>query len=381
MHWGPSEDDPEEPGGAEGGWVPPEARSWRHPSELHVAGVAAVLTATHGWRRSAALVVGTTALMAIAAGTLLLVNTGSSPGTATLDTMPVGTAAVTPCCTLSPDTARDAEQSVVSIEPTVGPGATGCGVVIATHLVATTEAALAGARSVRIVAATGRLLGGVVLAVDRTSDVVILRLSAPLPAAQMDVGVTLGSGNPALAVAMRPAAGGRAPEPVWTSGTVVSVGEPPPGAAAGTAMAEITVRGRSVPVMPGEPLFDRSGRVEGILDRAHGPDRSFLPMSLVAGVSNELETIGKVRHGWLGVTDATLEGAVGARVVWVDPHGAAAHSLQAGDVILRLDGWPVRSAAQLRSMLYVMAPGTRVSVEAMRATRVVRAVVELAPSP
>ena len=86
MHWGPPEDDPEDLGVGTGGWVPPEARSWRHPSELHAAGVAAVLTAAHGWRRGAAIAVGTTALMAIVAGALLLANTGASRGSPTLDT-------------------------------------------------------------------------------------------------------------------------------------------------------------------------------------------------------------------------------------------------------------------------------------------------------
>ncbi|MDA8309285.1 MAG: PDZ domain-containing protein [Actinomycetota bacterium] len=380
MHWGPSEDDPDDQGAAGGGWVPPEARTWRHPSELHMATVAAVLTTTHGWRRSAALAVGGAALLAIAAGALLLAKTGSSPGAATLDTMPVGTAAVTPCCTLSPVLTRDAEQAVVSIEPTVGPGATGCGVVVASRLVVTTEAALAGARSVRVVAATGRMLGGTVVAADHDSGIVLLRLSAPLPSAQMDVGDTLGSGTPALAMALRPGTGNHPPKPVWTSATVVSVGEPPPGAPP-SAMAAITVRGASVPVMPGEPLVDRHGRVEGILASAWGSERSFLPMSFVVGVTNDLATIGKVQHGWLGVTDATPEGASGAEVVWVDPRGAAAHALRAGDVIVRADGWRVHSASQLRSMLYVLAPGTRVSLVARRGSRVIRAVVELAPSP
>jgi len=380
VHWGPSEDDPEDPEGAGGGWVPPESRTWRHPSEVHLAGVAAVIGAP-GWRRSAALAVGGVAMLAIAAGALLLASTGSSPPTAvTLDTMPIGTAAVTPCCTLAPDLARDAEQAVVTIEPTAGPGATGCGVVVADQLVATTEAALGSERKVRVIAATGRLLTGEAVAVDHSSGVVLLRISGSLPPAPMDESGTLGSGTPALAVGMRPSAGGEAPKAVWSSGTIVSVGEPSPGGPT-TSMAQITVRGASVPVIQGEPLVDQRGLVVGILDAAHGADRSFLPMSLVVGVSNDLQMLGKVRHGWLGVTDATLDTGSGAEVVWVDPKGAAAHTLHAGDVILRVDGWQVHSAADLRSMLYVMAPGTKVAVQAKRGTRVVHAVVELAPSP
>jgi S1-C subfamily serine protease len=361
--------------------VPPEARTWRHPSELHAARVAVVLTAAQGWRRGATVAVGTAALMAIVAGALLLANTGSSRGTPTLDTMSVGTSPATPCCTLSPLLTRDAEHAVVSIEPTgTGPGETGCGVVVATGLVATTETALAGARRVRVVAATGRLLDGDVIAQDSVTGIVLLRLSESLPAAQMDLGETPGAGTSVLAVAMRPATDRRTPQPLWTSATVVSVGQPSP-AAPSTSMAEITVRGASVPVMPGEALVDTRGHVEGILDGANGSERSFLPMSLVVGVSNDLETMGRVLHGWLGITDATPSGADGAKIVWVDPRGAAAQTLRAGDVIVRVDGWRVHSAADLRSMLYVMAPGTKVSVEAMRGTHLVRTIVELATSP
>ncbi|MDA8310094.1 MAG: PDZ domain-containing protein [Actinomycetota bacterium] len=378
MSLGRPEGDPDDPEAGAGGWVPPESRTWRHPSELHAASVAAVLTAAHGWRRGAALVVGTAALMAIAAGAFLLAKTSSSPRT-TLDTMPVGTAAVTPCCTLSPLLTRDAEQAVVSIEPTVGPGATGCGVVIASELVATTQAALAGAREVRVIAATGRLLDGDVIATDPTSGIALVHLNAPLPAARTDVGDTLGAGMRVLAFTMRPTPG-PAPKPLWTSATVVSVGQPPPGGPV-DSMAEITVRGASVPPMPGEPLIDSHGRVEGILAAADGSERSFLPMSLVVGVSDDLETMGRVRHGWLGITDAAPRGSPGAQVVWVDPHGAAARALRAGDVIVGVDGWRVRSPADLRSMLYVMAPGTRVSMEVERGSGLVRTVVELAPSP
>ncbi len=380
MSWGPFEDEPEDPAGNTGGWVPPEARSWRHPSEVHSARVAAVLTAAQGWRRGATLVVGVTAIMAIVAGALLLAETGSSPGTSTIDTMPVGTAAVTSCCELSPTLTRDTEEAVVSIEDAAGSGASGCGVVVGDGLVVTTLAALEGDRKVRVVTATGQLLDGTVLAADSTSGVALVRLGASLHTAPVDVGDTLGNGTPALAVAMQPAADGRSPKALWTSATVVSVGEAPPGAPA-TSMAEITVRGASVPVMPGEPLVGQDGRVEGILDGSHGTERSFLPMSLVVGVSDDLETMGKVRHGWLGVTDASLHGTAGAKILWVDPHGAAARVLHPGDVIVRVDGGLVRSSAELRSMLYVMAPGTRVSIEALRGTRVVRAVVELAPSP
>ena len=414
--------------------MPPEARTWRHPSELQAshATVAAVLSGPESWRRGTAFVVGTMALAAIVFGALLLVNTGSTPVSVDADSMPIGTAAVTQCCTLSPALARDAVQAVVSIGParpaatsrpaaatsrpaaattsrpaTTSPlsswhGASGCGVVVGDGIVATTVAALDGARRVRVVSATGRSMQGEVIATDHVSQIVLLRLSGTtasgslpvLASSQVEDPDLVSPGMTELAVAMQTAGARSAPTAKWSSGTVTSVGEPGPApggtvhgtttvtSAGSSAIAQISVNGPSVPAMPGEPLIDKKGRMVGILDGAQGAQRSFLPMSFVMGVANELETLGRVRHGWLGVTDTTPQGGrAGALVVWVDPRGAAAGALHPGDVIVRVDGRRVHSSADLRSMLYAMSPGTRVTLQATRGTRVVRAVVELAPSP
>ena len=393
--------------------MPPEARTWRHPSELQAshATVAAVLSGPESWRRGTAFVVGTMALAAIVFGALLLVNTGSTPVSVDADSMPIGTAAVTQCCTLSPALARDAVQAVVSIGPArpaaTSPlsswhGASGCGVVVGDGIVATTVAALDGARRVRVVSATGRSMQGEVIATDHVSQIVLLRLSGTtasgslpvLASSQVEDPDLVSPGMTELAVAMQTAGARSAPTAKWSSGTVTSVGEPGPApggtvhgtttvtSAGSSAIAQISVNGPSVPAMPGEPLIDKKGRMVGILDGAQGAQRSFLPMSFVMGVANELETLGRVRHGWLGVTDTTPQGGrAGALVVWVDPRGAAAGALHPGDVIVRVDGRRVHSSADLRSMLYAMSPGTRVTLQATRGTRVVRAVVELAPSP
>lgn len=381
MLWGPSDEEEPAEAGSESGWVPPEARNWRHPSELHAAAFAAIFTVPrHRWRRRAA-VVGAVGLVAVVAGTILLVQTGSAPPATNLDSMPVGTAAVTACCRLSPAVARGVEESIVSIEGAAGQHvATGCGVVVGVGLVATTSAALRGARRVRVLAATGASLDGTVVALDRASGVVVLRLSAQLPPGPVLDTPTLARGSDVVAVALRAAKPVGRPAPAWASGTVVSVGQPAPRNAAG-GMATITMQGVSVPAMPGEALVDPRGRVQGMLVASDGPDRSFLPMAVVVGVSNELETMGKVRHGWLGVTDETVPGHPGAVVVWVDPHGAAAGKLRVGDSIVRVNGESVASSTALRSMLYVMAPGTSVRLDAERGSRKVKAVVRLAQAP
>lgn len=370
------------------GWIPPEARTWRHPSELYARGhgaaaaqMAVAFDAQPSWRRGATVLVGTAALLAIMIGAALLASTGATPSQSTLTTMSVR-AAVTPCCTLTTSATRDAEAAVVSLEPASPHSDTtiGCGVVVGDGLVATTEQALRGARRVRIVSASGRSLHATIVATDRASGIALLRTSGTMPATPAVSGSDAAPGVPALAITLRAAKNGAVPRPAWTSGTIVAVGTPAPGKAS-PDMGQITVRGPSVPAIEGEPLVDTHGHVLGILDGAKGTTRWFLPMSLVTGVSLDLETMGEVRHGWLGVTDATATGGPGAQILTVVPHGAAAGVLRPGDVIVAVDGVPTTSSAQLRSMLYVMAPGTKVTIELQRNGHRHTVVVQLQPSP
>jgi S1-C subfamily serine protease len=382
VHSGPTPGDPEDFGTVGGGWVPPEARSWRHPSELFASFPSATALPARRLHRAAVLGVGTTAMMAILVGALLLANTGRTHVVVTADTSPPMTTAITHCCQLPASLARGAEESVVSIE-TAGGGATlGCGVVVGDGLVATTTSALRGARRVRAVAATGRWLGASVLATDAESGVALLRLGASLPSApatSADV-PAVGRGMAAMVVSLTAPTRRDRPLATWSAGTVVAVDTPAPGMSA-TSMADITLHGPAVPEMPGAALVDEQGRIVGMLDSSHGADRVFLPMGLVESVSSELDTIGRVRHGWLDVTDATPKGALGALVVSVDPSGAAAKVLQPGDVIVRVDDIPVTSSVELRALIYVLPPGARVTVQAVQGRQPVKGVVELAASP
>lgn len=379
-----SPDDAEgEEDGSAGGWIPPEQRAWRHPSELF-AGVPALGSYRRHDRRGPTVLVGATAAAAIAVGLLLLVATGSGPGQTALDTMPVSTAAVTQCCRLAATLAATDEASVVSLAPRGSSSrTTGCGVVVGDgDLVATTEDALHGARKVEAVSATGHHLTAVVIATDADSGVALLRLSSALQPAPVEQVDGIGAGSPAMAVAMtvRPGSTQTAPRAVWTSGTVTSVGDGVEGAP-DAGMGVITLRGRSVPDVPGEPLVSARGAVVGILAGSTGSVRTFLPMPLVVGVSDELESTGRVHHGWLDLVDSAAPGSSGALVDSVDPNGASAGALQPGDVILRIDDTPVSSPAQLRSLLYVLPPGAKVTVAVRRGHRVVTPVVALAPTP
>jgi putative serine protease PepD len=69
-----------------------------------------------------------------------------------------------------------------------------------------------------------------------------------------------------------------------------------------------------------------------------------------------------VAHGWLGVEGATATGTLGAQVVKVEAGSPAAGRLQPGEVITGIGDVPIRTMADLRARLYVMAPSTTVAL-------------------
>jgi S1-C subfamily serine protease len=136
--------------------------------------------------------------------------------------------------------------------------------------------------------------------------------------------------------------------------------------------------------------------VSGILDSTQTQGDAtvgiFLPAELVLGVTRQLVGAGSVEQGWLGVEASDIGSATGATVTAdsdvpdgatldaVDAQGAAARAgLQAGDVIVAVDGEPVHSTAELRTRLYADLPGTTVAVGVQRSGVLETASVVLAP--
>jgi serine protease Do len=114
----------------------------------------------------------------------------------------------------------------------------------------------------------------------------------------------------------------------------------------------------------GDPLLDAAGAVVGIL---YDPDPgtspvTFLPSQLVVGVADDLRSSNRVEHGWLGVSGADAPDGAGARVEAVQSGGPAAGRLQVGQVIVAVNALPVRTMAELRARLYVLAPGAAIAL-------------------
>lgn len=413
------------PGAGQRGWLDPDDRLWRHPSELgrpHGTASGDGSGGTHrpggappGWapdggapaapgaprrrQRVATVLVGSGAAAAVVAlGLLLLVGASGSPDqlAATGSSASTSVTVVTGCCSVVPATERGARDAMVSLvvatDDTVDHV---CGVVVgAGGLVATTLDALAGARSVTAVTATGERLPASVVAGDPTSDIALVRVPEDLPVARFSADAAGAAGRRAIVMAATSAFGpgtGVSTVTMWTAGTIRSVGVTVSSGPA-SGMAGIETATGSRPAMAGEVLLDRSGQVLGILDSSGTADgtagaKVFLPAQLVVGVARSLATAGYVDHGWLDIEGAdsparsitttstsTAQGSRGsssghaqagtagggAVVEAVEAGGASAGALRPGEVIRSIDGEPVHSMAELRDRLYVLPPGDRV---------------------
>lgn len=417
------------PGADQRGWLSPDDRLWRHPSEVWPspgteplvqgppAGEEIAASRPGRRRRTATALVASGAAAAVAAGVLLLVAVSSGgPPTSTSGTPPpTALTVVTGCCRVVPTVEREARDAMVSLRVTTGSGVSeGCGVVVAGGgLVLTTFDAVARARSLIAVTAAGTRLAASVVATDQQSDVALVRVPAELPVARFADDIRAETGRRAVAMAVATNAtedGGESTMTMWTTGTIRSI-DATVSRGAAIGMAGIDAATGPRPAISGEPLLDSAGQVLGILDStdaAGGESKVFLPAQLVVGVAESLAASGRVDHGWLGIqggdapissitTTTSVTGVLttitqqaeagerrpggGALVEAVEPNGASAGLLRPGEVIRSIDGQPVHTMAALRDRLYVLPPGARVVLGVSYGGSATSVAVDLAGSP
>lgn len=133
----------------------------------------------------------------------------------------------------------------------------------------------------------------------------------------------------------------------------------------------------------GGALVDLDGRLVGINTAIVGPNGgnvgiSFaIPSNMARDIMEQLIGSGKVRRGQLGVSvqDLTpelaksfgLKRTAGAVIAQVSPGSpAAAAGLQAGDVVVAVNGKSVANASSLRSAIGLTAPGQEIDLEIIR---------------
>jgi S1-C subfamily serine protease len=374
---------PDEPDAPQRGWVDPDDRIWRHPSEV---------TQEHGdapvrlhappprqYRGAIMVLVGAAAVIAVAAWVVVLLSPASKSPQTTGTTDGSGT----PISTLAgpqntlPPAAEQAGSSMVKLQATTTHGTVNLiGLAVAEGgLVVTTADLLSGLQQISMVDSAGKLERATVVGVDKPSDVALVNVAEDVPVAPFtdDAGVNNGAADMLLSYVPT---GGSTVALHATAGTVASVGRGV-NADQASGMALITSSPGVASASAGDPLLNAGGDVLGILcspGAAGAPSSTFLPTQLVVGVADDLRSGNKVVHGWLGVDGSDLPGGPGAKVVQVQANSPAAHvGLQPGQVIVAVNFMPVRTMAELRSRLYVLAPGAPVSlgVQGASGTKVV----------
>jgi S1-C subfamily serine protease len=390
---------PDEAGVARRGWLPPEDRLWRHPSEI----------ARHGMPRSpslsfdggderlvgrrlrrSSLTAGAGTVAAVAADVAVGVTLADTSGTATRgsgitdggNAVTLATSSSTSSPTVSPDVNKlvtSLRPSLVGLEPAGGGGTHMTGVVLpGGNLVVTAASDVAGLWQLDVLTADGKRHRGVVMATDSHSGVAVVGTDGGLsPATFADEAIA--PGDFALVACLCESSAAAAVSTVTQVGLSLT---PQGGPALVDAIeAEMPLRGSSW----GGVLVDDHGRVMGVLDgletKGTGTFGIFVPAPLAEGVAVELAQTRQVSHGWLGVvcSDGTAPGATVTRVMAGSP--AALAGLQPGDVVVAVGPHPVSTLGELQERLYTVPPGAAVQLSVSRGQRDTLMTVTLANSP
>ncbi len=370
---------PDEPEPPLRGWIDPEDRLWRHPSEVTGAGGDAgtgadpsgpvfLVPPRHPYRGPIMILVGVVAVFAVVAWVVILLSPASQRP---LRGGTHDTAAGVSLTTLAgpqnaiPAVAQAAGRSIVQLQATTAHGTVRLiGVAVAEGgLVVTTADLLVGVQRIVMFGPAGQQENASIVGTDKGSDVALVNVPVDLPVAPFADASGMYGGSPDLTLSFVPA--GQASLALHcTPGTVTGAGAAITGGP-GVGMPTLTSSAAAPSGVAGDPLLNASGAVVGILyDPEPGTSSAvtFLPSQLVVGVADDLRSNSKVVSGCSASRAATPPNGSGALVDLVKANGPAAQKLHAGDVVAAINSVPVRTMAELRARIYVLAPGTTVAL-------------------
>ncbi len=251
----------------------------------------------------------------------------------------------------------------------------GSGVIVDVHgTIVTNSHVVAGADSVRVQLADGRIANATVVGQDPDTDLAVLRVSlGKLPAMPLGRSDTLRVGDIVLAIG-NPFGLSQ----TVTQGIVSATGRGQLGLA--TFENFIQTDAAINPGNSGGALIDARGDLVGIntavLSRNYGGPEGIgfaIPVNLVRGVMDQLLKHGRVIRGWLGLNPEDLSadqaaelgiGGGGVTVVNILVSSPAyAAGVRPGDTITALDGEPVQSAQDVVTRVAALKPGAEVLLE------------------
>jgi serine protease DegQ len=275
----------------------------------------------------------------------------------------------------------EVEPAVVTVLVETAQGrAEGSGVVWSRGgVVVTNEHVVRGAERIRVELASGERLNGKVRATDPLTDLALIDVDrGRLPVARFaralpDVGeLAVAIGNP-LGF-----------ENSVTAGIVSGLRRSIPSGGRTPALVDLIQTDAAIsPGNSGGALVDAEGRVIGINvafipPEARGVSIGFaIPARTVVSVVRQLLERGEAEHAYLGVEPADVTPQIAERlgldategvivVSVVRGSGAARAGLERDDVIVAINGRPVRVVEDLLAALRVDAPGDQVTVTILR---------------
>lgn len=269
-------------------------------------------------------------------------------------------------------------------------GGIGSGVIVDAKrgLIITTYTNLVKTKTLRVVTYDQRPLDAKILGVDPVTDIALLQTPAlDLPQIHYAEADQLRIGDYVLAVGNHFGIGKSV-----TSGIVSALGRR--GSANGAYDELIQTDAPVNPGSSGGALFNLRGELIGITIGIVGPVMGnvgiglAVPSDVVQAVKEQLLRFGEVRRGRFGVIaqDVTpgvaealgLDGARGAILVDV-AEGTPANTagLQRGDVVLAVDGRPIRGATQMRNRVGLVALGDHVILTVLRGDRMLKVDVDM----
>ena len=251
----------------------------------------------------------------------------------------------------------------------------GSGVIVdANGTIVTNQHVIAGADSIRVQLADGRVAEAKVVGQDTDTDLAVLRLSiGKLPVMPLGRSDTLRVGDIVLAIGNPYGL-----SQTVTQGIVSATGRGQLGLA--TFENFIQTDAAINPGNSGGALIDVRGELIGIntavLNRAYGGPEGIgfaIPVNLVRGVVQQILEHGRVIRGWLGLAPqdlsneqaSALGSASGGGVTVVNilvKSPAYEAGVRPGDLITSLNGAPITSAQELVSRVATLKPGTVVKL-------------------
>ncbi|HEV3213206.1 MAG TPA: PDZ domain-containing protein [Acidimicrobiales bacterium] len=362
--------------GRAGSPPPPSQRTWVHPSELPGSFDRAVMPPPRvaGSRKFKTLVASTASALLLAGGVLLAEPTGTQLAGAS-----TGPHVATSISAL-PAVDRTAAGSMLALVIYEGQhlGTATAMVLPPGDLAVTTTPVPKG------VSVMGRILGHPsmslkVVGTDHLLGVTVLQLPITVPVtptAALAPAVTTG-GAPTALTALAAVRGALTAAEFDYAAAYLS----PAASAATVGHSVISVtHGRSLAgVIAGTLVLDARGQAVAAEVPALGAT-TFVPATFLQLLAERIVLGNATHHGWLQLVGAATSSGR-AKVVAVTEGGASWRKVLPGDTILAINSVPVRTMADVGSILFTSSPGQPLDLTVLRAGHLHVAEVILAASP